>query len=136
MVDLACEKQNTCKSAKYLFRNNIMLGFLNPKFNSTNAQVPGLYYMSDSSNSVTGEHNIYFDTRLRTCLLSSNICSDPQFISQPARTLSSESQLDNFNFHPRKGSPAIGAGTTIDGIITDYYGVARPKPPSIGAVEP
>jgi hypothetical protein len=136
MVDLDCEKKNTCKSAKFLFRNNIMLGFLNPRLDPTNPNVPGLYYISDPSDSVTGEHNIYFDTRLRTCAMSSNICSDPQFLNQPPRTLSSESQLDNFNFHPRKGSPAIGAGAAITGLTADFYGTPRPNPPSIGAVEP
>ncbi len=136
MVDLDCEKKNTCKSAKFLFQNNIMLGFLNPKLDPTNPNVPGLYYISDPSDSITGEHNIYFNTRLRTCVASSNICSDPQFVNQPPRTLSSESQLDNFNFHPRKGSPAIGAGAAITGLAADFYGAPRPSPPSIGAVEP
>jgi hypothetical protein len=30
----------------------------------------------------------------------------------------------------------VGAGTVVSGMTKDYYGVTRPTPPSIGAVEP
>jgi hypothetical protein len=136
MIDLNCQPSKTCGSTHYIFRNNIMLGFLNPKYNPDNANVPGLYYLSDPSDTVTAEHNLYYNLRMHNCLMTSNVCQDPQLVSQPPRTITSESQLDNFNFHPRKGSPAIGAGIAIDGITTDVYGVKRPSPPSMGAVEP
>jgi hypothetical protein len=51
--------------------------------------------------------------------------------------------LDVFNpfvsgnsFYPTSGSPLIGAGTPISGLTTDYYGVAQPNPPTIGAIKP
>jgi hypothetical protein len=135
MIDLNCQAKNACGSTRYIFRNNIILGFLNPKYEPTNANVPGLYYLSDSSDTVTADHNVYYNLRNR-CIATGNICSDPLLINEPPRTLVDESVLDNFNFHPRKGSPAIGAGTAVNGVTVDYYGVARPNPPSVGAVEP
>jgi len=135
MIDLNCTPSNTCGSTQYLFRNNIMLGSLNPKYNPSNANVPGLFYLSDSSDHVTAERNIYFNLRIHTCLLSSNLCSDPLLVDEPARTMTTESQFDHFNFHPRPGSPAIRAGVAIE-LPTDFYRAKRPSPPSIGAVEP
>jgi hypothetical protein len=44
--------------------------------------------------------------------------------------------IDNFNFHPASGSPAVGRGISVNGITTDYYGIARPNQASIGAAEP
>ena len=68
---------------------------------------------------------------------SENICVDPLFVAEPwgTGTTFTESELDNFNFHPTSGSPAIGSGIAIPGLTTDYYGVTRATP-SIGAVEP
>jgi hypothetical protein len=135
MVDLNCVPAKTCGSTHYLFRNNIMLGFLNRKYNPTNTNVPGLFYLDDPSDTVTADHNVYFNLRGR-CVLTGNICSDPAFVDQPPLTMTNELELDNFNFRPRKGSPAIGAGAVITGIATDHFGVNRPNAPSIGAVEP
>jgi hypothetical protein len=139
MVDLDCQHKNSCSSAHYTFRNNIMLGLLNPKYNPGHSNIPGLYYLSDSSNSVTADHNVYANLRGRNCpttAFSDLICKDPEFVNEPPLTLRNESQLDNFNFRPRSGSPAIGHGAAIGGIVTDYFGVRRASPPSIGAVEP
>jgi hypothetical protein len=58
-------------------------------------------------------------------------------MNQPAQQdWTNKKFLDNFNFQPASGSPAIGHGIPVSGITTDYYGKARPNPPSIGAVEP
>ena len=136
MFDLNCQPSNTCKSTKYIFRNNIVLGFLNPKYNPTDANVPGLFYLSDPSDTVTADHNIYYNLRIHGCLLTGNSCVDPLLENEPHRTMKSESELDNFNFRPSKGSPAVGGGASISGVGTDFYGVKRPSLPSIGAVEP
>jgi hypothetical protein len=64
------------------------------------------------------------------------VCAAPAFVNQPALTLASEAQLDHFNFHLSNGSPANRRGIPVNGIAADYYGSARPTPPSIGAVEP
>jgi hypothetical protein len=138
MFDLNCQTKNACGSTRYVFRNNIMVGLLNPRYNSSDAKVPGLYYLSDPSDTITADHNLYYNLRgiCRTLKGTDTLCDDPLFVNEPGRVMASESELDNFNFHPRKGSPVIGHGINIDGITTDYYGVRRPNPPSIGAVEP
>ncbi len=65
------------------------------------------------------------------------LCSDPSLVTEPAQgAWPPETVFDNFNFHPSATSPLIGAGTPASGMTTDYYGVTRPNPPSIGAVEP
>jgi len=135
MFDLACATKNTCSSTPFIFRNNIMLGFLNQKYHPGDVQPPALYYFTDPSDKVTADHNVYYNLRDR-CLLTGNICSDPLFVGEPARTMRSESDLDNFNFHPSSGSPAVGHGIAVSGLFTDYYGVARPNSLSIGAAEP
>ena len=49
----------------------------------------------------------------------------------------SQTELDNFNFNISNGSAAVGTGITYTGVpATDYNGVNRPNPPSMGAVEP
>jgi hypothetical protein len=136
LFDLNCGNVNSCSTTRYVFRNNIMLGFLNPKYDPTNTNVPGLYYLSDSSDTITADHNLYFNLRFTSCSVTGNICVDPLLVSERARTLMNESELDNFNFHPNKGSPAIGAGAIVGGITEDYFGIKRSSPPSIGAAEP
>jgi hypothetical protein len=139
MFDLACQTKNTCGSTQYLFRNNIMLGFLNPKYNPGEPNVPGLFYFSDSSDSVTADHEVYANVRGRNCPLMGHpdlICTNPLFVNEPPLTMTSESQLDDFDFHPGSNSPAIAHGIAVGSIATDHYGVNRPNRPSIGAVEP
>jgi hypothetical protein len=146
IFDLNCQAKNACGSTKYIYRNNIVLGLLNPQYNPTNANVPGLFYFSDPSDAITAARNIYFNLRgsgdpIGALCRSSgnstgNICADPMLVNEPPRTMGREPELDNFNFHPRSGSPAIGRGIAVGGLATDAYGVARPNPPSIGAVEP
>ena len=135
MFDLACDTTNTCSSTPYIFRDNIMVGFLQPTYDPTNANVPGLYYFRDSSDGVTEDHNLYFNMRNGSCSSPGDICSDPLFVNEPPLTLVSESQLDNFNFNLSSTSPAIGTGVAITGITTDFNGNPRPNPPAIGAVE-
>jgi hypothetical protein len=71
------------------------------------------------------------------------ICGDPKLVSEPSQTWTGESALDVFNpfvtgnsFYPATGSPIIGAGVTIPGLTTDYYGTTRISPTNIGAVGP
>jgi hypothetical protein len=136
LFDLNCGSAKSCNTTRYVFRNNIMLGFLNPKYDPGNTNVPGLYYLSDSSDTITADHNLYFNLRFSICPPGGNICADPLLVGEPARTLAAESELDNFNFHPNKWSRAIGAGAVMSGMTEDYFAVKRPSPPSIGAAEP
>jgi hypothetical protein len=135
--DLGCERSSPCNSTHFVFRNNIVLGYLNRRNNPS--EVPALFYISEPSLKVEPDHSLFFNLRSRPCPTfgrSDLICASPAFINQPPLTLANEAQLDNFNFHPTSGSPANGHGIAVSDITTDYFGSARPNPPSIGAVEP
>ncbi len=132
MFDMACQVPNACGSTPYIFRDNIMLGLLQPTYNS---KTPGLYYFSDNSDAVTEDHNLYFNLRNVICSSPGDICSDPSFVDEPPLTVASESQFDNFNFDLSSTSPAIGTGIAISGITADFNGNLRPNSPAIGAME-
>jgi hypothetical protein len=137
MFDMSCGQANACSSTRFVFRNNIVLGYLNPRSNPS--EPPALFYFGDPSVKVDPDHSLFFNLRSKPCSLFRRpdlICESPAFVNQPSLTLASEAQLDNFNFHPASGSPANGHGVAVNGITADYYGKARPNPPSIGAVEP
>jgi hypothetical protein len=82
-----------------------------------------------------------WNTRLGPSFGTSETCDtqDPLFVNEPANSMttsiSTESDLDNFNFTPSPSSPANGAGVAIAGLTTDFNGNVRPNPPSIGAIE-
>ena len=130
-IDLHCTPDGSCGSTPYIFRNNIMLGF-----SKSGEEKPGLYYLADKSNHVTADHNIYFNMRNTNCLLSENICGDPMLIRQPVFPLNNESDLDNLDFHPGRGSPAIHAGAPLNDMEVDHFNARRQAKPTIGAVEP
>ncbi len=52
-----------------------------------------------------------------------NIDADPLFVNAPS------------DLHLQAGSPCVGAGLLIAGVLTDKDGSTRPNPPSIGAYE-
>jgi hypothetical protein len=138
VFDFGCGTQNAC--APYVIKNNIFLGYLNPGMPSYSGEVPGLYYR-EAGATTASTHNIEFGLRDGDCPPvggSGNICADPLFVAKPrgTGTTFAEPELDNFNFHPASGSPAIGHGVAVSGITTDHHGSARPNPPSIGALEP
>ena len=137
MFDITCQAAGACGSTHFAFRNNIVLGFLDPKYAA--GEVPGIFYYGDRSVKLAFDNDLFFNLRSKPCTSfggSGLICGSPEFVNQPPSTLTSESQLDNFNFHLGKGSPAIGHGAAVSGVATDYFGVKRPDHPSIGAVEP
>jgi hypothetical protein len=136
MFDLSCRPENTCASAHFTFRNNIVLGYVSPR--SRGGQPPALFYFSDSSVKVDSDHDLFFNLRSRPCPLlghSDLLCDSPAFVDQPL-SLNSESQFDHFNFHPKRDSAAVAHGQTVNGLSTDFFGAPRPNPPSIGAAEP
>ncbi len=139
MFDFSCQPANSCGSAHYTFRNNIVLGFLNPKYRPRDPEVPALFYFSGHSIKIETDHDVFHNLRSRPCPKFGRpdlICSDPEFVNEPPLRLSSESQLDDFNFRPSRNSPAVGHGVAIGSLTTDYFGTPRKNPPSIGAVEP
>jgi hypothetical protein len=123
-----------CGSTPVVFTNNIFLGYY-----IKGNEPPALFFMDDRSLKVTSSHNIEFGNRSEygdSCR-GDIICSDPRLVNQPPQQAwTNQTFLDNFTFYPRSDSPAIGSGAPINGLATDFYGSARPNPPSIGAVEP
>jgi hypothetical protein len=137
IFDLNCGQPKTCNSARFAFRDNIVLGYLNPRNNPS--EPPALFYFSDPSVKLDQDHNLFFNLRSKPCPLvghSDLICETPAFINQPSLTLTREAELDHFNFHLFSASPASLHGVSVPGVTTDHYGSPRPSPPSIGAVEP
>jgi hypothetical protein len=113
---------------------NIFLGYY-----LKGAEPPGLFYPEDRSIKITESHNIEYGNRGgRWDFCRGNIiCSDPRLVNEPPQQgWTDQTFLDNLNFHPASGSPANGRGIATNGVTTDYFGSARPNPPSIGAVEP
>jgi hypothetical protein len=123
-----------CGTTQFVFTNNIFLGYT-----LKGREAPGLFYVDDRSIKVTSNHNIEYGNRsaFADSCRGDIICSDPRLVNQPPQQgWTTQTFVDNFNFYPRSDSPAIGRGMPINGLATDFYGSARPNPPSIGAVEP
>jgi hypothetical protein len=123
-----------CATTPFVFTNNIFLGYT-----FTGGEAPGLFYFGDSSIKVTSSNSIEYGNRNGdACGAHGIICSDPLLVNEPGQNMSRGNQtfLDNFTFHPRSNSPASGRGVPIKEVTTDFFGKARPNPPSIGAVEP
>lgn len=139
IFDLGCQMSGGCGGVKYVFENNLYLGYINhdPVYASLgNGEAPTVYYANDSSVVWQGKNNLDFGVRNGDTCGGTILCSDPALASEPAgATINSESALDNFDFYPSKGSPVAGAGTTYPGLAsTDYYGTPTTAPPVIGAV--
>jgi hypothetical protein len=95
-----------------------------------------VYYENDSSVVWQGKNNLQFGVRNGDVCGGTTLCGDPALVGEPAGSMiSAETALDNFDFHPSKGSPVTGAGTAYVGLSsTDYYGTPTTSPPVIGAV--
>jgi hypothetical protein len=125
------------------FTDNIVLGYVNPLQPSFNGSAPGLWFIENSAIKVVATNNLEFGVRNGNCPAvsgSGNLCTDPTFVGEPAQATTAipfvESELDLWNFHLANGSPAIGAGVPISGIILDYDGNTRSTTATtIGAFE-
>ena len=140
VFDMNCVIAGTCGTTPYDYENNIFIGYLNddPAYaNLSNQEAPGLYYYSDPTDTVTANNNLEYGIRNGdTCGENYIQCTSPLLVDEPVNPMTRETELDNFDFYPSATSPAVGAGVAIPGLTTDYYGVARPDPPTEGAVEP
>lgn len=146
IFDFQCSPGD-CSSTTWTFRNNIVMSYLDPACPGAPNAAQGCggsagnesanIFGVDSTIDFAGDHNLYYNDRwgcpVGTSGVPSGTCADPQFIGEPSVTLTSESALDNFNFNLSSGSPAIGAGTSIPGLILDYLGAPYGNPPNIGA---
>ena len=141
---VACAGSDTSCPSTINSTNNVFLGYVDPNSPYGPGITPTLYYFS-SGIVLNTSHNEEFGMQLGTCPSTANgvICSDPLLVNEPAQPWpGQESGLDVFDpfvtgnsFHPSSSSPLLGAGIQIPGLTTDYYNVARPDPPGIGAVE-
>ena len=134
MYDLECTFFDpSCGSngASVVFINNVSKGYVDPN----NGQLASGFYLGTGvlTSNVTASFNLWstMDTGCPDSTLpgeTNYVCADP--------LLTSESNIDAINPSLTSSSPAIGAGVSISGITTDFNGVTRPTPPSIGAQEP
>jgi hypothetical protein len=145
-----------CGTTTNILKDNNFLGYTDP---SPILGVPSALYCALSSNSTcnlisdggvqfNGSYNNEIGMKpgtTDTCGTNNNTCVNPLMTSQPASPWpGSETNLDVFDpfagsgnsFYPTSGSPLIGAGITIPGLTTDYYGKPAANPPAIGAVQP
>ena len=129
-----------CATVLNLWENNNFLGYT-----YSGQYSPGLWYIVPGSNVVvTSSYNNEYGIRSGDACGTNNItCADPAMVNETPQPWSgSQTSLDVYNpfltgnsLYPSSGSPLVGAGTAINGLTTDYYGVPQSNPPTIGAVK-
>jgi hypothetical protein len=135
--------ETNCVSVPNTLKNNNFLGYTDPNIGAPSA----LYYPQDAYTFFTGFYNNEFGLKggtTDTCGTNNNTCVNPLMVNEPSQVWLNEAALDVFNplvgsgnsFYPTPSSPLIGAGTTIPGLTTDYFGTKTTSPPVIGAVQP
>lgn len=144
-VGLECaEGWSGCAHAAATFRNNVVLGYVNPEYND--GRPPALFFrgsraMPPHQGWTSRDHNVFFNVRFLYCplpLQGGESCNseDPLFQGEPASPIRAESDLDALDLAPRGDSPLVGAGIAIAAAQRDGDGRQRPDPPVIGALEP
>jgi len=144
VFDFGCSNGwDTCNNASAVFQNNVVMGYT--KSNYDGGQAPGLFYESSGAAVMpplagwsVRDHNFFYGVRYCPWPLGvGETCNttDPKFLNQPGSPIASETALDSFNYTPSAGSPLLGAGVRIAGLVTDILGNSRPSNPSIGAMD-
>ncbi len=120
--------------ATLVFINNISKGYPDP--GNSNLLASGFYFgagnvLANPGSTIT---NNLWDTMATGCPSSvtqgyerNYLCSDPLLVG--------ESDINAINPNLTATSPAIGAGMVISGITTDYNGIARTTPATLGALQ-
>lgn len=127
--DIECS--GTCTKPTIIFQNNLHIGYKNP--NPADGQFPGVFYTTGlpANPFLKMDHNIFYNMRT---LPEGQNGADPHVLNEPV--WKGEASLDAIDFHLTAASAnAAGRGAPVD-IPTDYDGVKRAKPSSIGAFEP
>lgn len=110
--DIGCWDPGGCSAATLTFKNNIVLGYDNPKTYSLGGKSggPAAFYYQEPIGHVIRSNNIFYGIRGVGCPigLSGEKCVDPKFVSEPR--FSKEQDLDNFDFHLSPSSSAHGLG--------------------------
>jgi hypothetical protein len=149
--DFQCDTAQ-CSSASMTLSNNIVFGYDNPATYNMGGRAggPGLYCgpSCNSNTNLLGTINRYNNsyygiggscqagvgTESFSGAIRGETCNDPLFANEPA-SFTTEAGLDNYNFYLSSASPDIQAGISVAGLTTDYNGILRPTPPSLGAIE-
>jgi hypothetical protein len=132
VMDMVCQdsSDNTvppinCSSYSITAKDNIVLQFTNG----------GTATMWDVFTPTVEDYNIAYNLTSNPWTGSHSLYTNPTLVNQPPTVLTSESQLDNFDFNILSSSPAKYAGVTIAGQTTDQAGNAWHSPPSMGGLE-
>jgi hypothetical protein len=141
-VQIGCD--GTCsRLASIVYQNNIFVGFPDnpangdPHGNGENANPIYLVNMTGlfSHPGTIFSHNATFHQRSNwTCPKAAfdekdAICADPEVTDETWHL------YGYGDMSPVANSPVVGKGEMISGLTTDYRGVKRPDPPTIGALE-
>ncbi len=143
-----CVEGQTCTThTQVIFRNNLSYGTQDPK--SGDNPTPSGMYFGEGAWAITNpfanpgsaiDHNLWYGVRgvapFGTCpqdgtYETNAICSDPKLVNESQ----TGNEQDNLTPYLTSSSPAIGAGATIAGLITDAASALRPTLRSIGAFE-
>lgn len=119
-----------CPGYTWDFRDNILVGYSNPGWESGVRPVA----WTEVGPSLE-DYNLCYNLNSSQCVNAHDLTVSPLLTSQPVSPMTAESNLDNFNFALTGASPAKGAGVAIAGQTADYSGTAWASPPSIGAFE-
>ena len=144
-VDVICLLGATCTSAStMIYRDNTFVGFLNNTANGypgggsggysrsvyLDSAPSGLFTNSGSSYDHNATYHGSDPCPNTTFGETSAVCTDPGLVDETWHL------YGYGNMTPASESSAVvGAGIAISGITTDYNGVTRPSPPSMGALE-
>lgn len=129
---------SNCPGYIFNYTDNISAGYSNPNYNM--GMTPPQYGNS-GSNPTTENNNIYYNlSSCTTCSGSGDSTMSPLFTGQPATPMTTDADLDGFNFNISTSSPAKYTGVVIVGQVTDKNGflwntIVSPFTPSTGSVE-
>jgi parallel beta-helix repeat protein len=101
----------------YIFRNNIV-----------SQAGEGRLVDDGFTGGVTIDHNLWSSTPPAICQGDGDVIGDPLLIGTGSPYVSDFYKLQSI-------SPAISAGSVVSVVTTDFAGITRPVPPSIGAYE-
>jgi hypothetical protein len=142
MYDVECSGaagQSACAAggAKFVFKNNISLGFPDP---GNSSRLPSGFFLGTGVTTAifTGtspSNNLWFH------MFSSTGCPDSVIVPTPTANqcgdplLVGETNIDATDPNVTGSSPALAHGVTVSGVTLDYNGTTRPNPPAIGGFE-
>ena len=110
--DIGCWDQGGCSNATLTFKNNIVLGYDNPKTYALGGKPggPSAFYYQEPIGHVILSNNVFYGIRGIGCPVGymGVKCADPKFLMEPK--VFKEEGLDNFDFQLSATSPARGIG--------------------------